>query len=325
MFRIGFILLIASLRVTSLFSAAQQSPSQPAPPLLVNVLDRNGNAVRDLTKDNFRVKVNNHPAAFLEASYSLAPRRIVVLLDISGSMAGGGGSKKWQIAREAVTDLLTTSPNEVPIALLAFSDHVSTTFGFAEGRPAIAEWLGHGPSQREKLKGRTALFDAAVAGMKLLGPARPGDAIYAITDGGDNSSHTSESQTKELLLLSGIRLFVFLFAEPVLTVEERSGVDSVIDLARDSGGFVFGTSARQRGTGFASWDVTYDFSERTREKIKTYTQALNIQVNGFYTLRVATPVQPGKVGKISLEIVDAAGKTRKDVGFTYTRAVSAGK
>jgi len=70
------------------FAAAQTAPNQSTRSLLVNVLDRNGNAVRDLTKDGFRAKVNGRATALVEASYSLAPRRIVALLDMSGSMAG---------------------------------------------------------------------------------------------------------------------------------------------------------------------------------------------------------------------------------------------
>jgi uncharacterized protein with von Willebrand factor type A (vWA) domain len=69
-------------------AAAQTAPTQTTRSLLVNALDRNGNAVRNLTKDSFRVKVNGHAAALLDAHYNLAPRRIVVLLDMSGSMAG---------------------------------------------------------------------------------------------------------------------------------------------------------------------------------------------------------------------------------------------
>jgi hypothetical protein len=107
------------------------------------------------------------------------------------------------------------------------------------------------------------------------------------------------------------------------TEEERSGVDSVMDIASDSGGFVFGTSAHplNPGAAYSGADVTYEYNDRTREKIKIYTQALNTQVHGFYTVQVAAPLQPGKSAKVSVEIVDAAGKTRKDVGYTFQRVI----
>jgi hypothetical protein len=67
-----------------------------------------------------------------------------------------------------------------------------------------------------------------------------------------------------------------------------------------------------------SWNFEYDYDDRTRERIRVYTEALNIQVNGFCTLQLETPLQPGKLRKVLLEIVDARGQPRKDVAFTYS-------
>ena len=309
------------------FAAAQTAPNQSTRSLLVNVLDQNGNAVRDLTKDSFRVKVNGHPAALLDAHYNLAPRRIVVLLDMSGSMAGETEkNKKWRIAREAIEDFLTETPAEVQVALVTFSSKIHDIIDFSQGRSSIIEWLRRGPSQWSDIKGTTPFFDAAAAAAKLLEPALPGDSIYAITDGGDNSSRISKTAAKQRLLQSQIRLFVFLFAEPMPTEEERSGPESVMALARDTGGFVFGISGHPGAGGVSflpSRSFEYDYDEHTRERIRLYMQALNIQVNGFYTLHVDAPLQLGKAAKVSLDIVDGRGIARKDVAFTYSRALPA--
>jgi VWFA-related protein len=304
-------------------AAAQTAPTQSTCSLLVNVLDRNGNAVRNLTKDSFRVKVNGHPAAVVATDYGLAPRRIVVLLDMSGSMAGEAEkSKKWKIAREAVEDFLEETPAEVQVALLTFSSKIHDTLDFSQGRSSITAWLERGPSQRSEIKGTTAFYDATVAAAKLLEPALPGDSIYAVTDGGDNNSRISQAAAKQRLVQSQIRLFVFLFSEPMPTEEERSGGESVMELARDTGGFVFGISGH-RSTGGASFLplVEYDYDKPTRERIRLYTQALNIQVNGFYTLRLDANLRPGKAGKVSVAIVDDRGIARKDVAFTYSTAL----
>jgi Mg-chelatase subunit ChlD len=304
-------------------AAAQTAPTQSSRSLLVNVLDRNGNAVRNLAKDSFRVKVNGHPAALLDAHYNLAPRRIVVLLDMSSSMAGETEkSKKWGMAREAIEDFLTETPAEVQVALITFSSKIHDIIDFSQGRPSIIEWLKRGPSLRSDIKGTTPFYDATAAAANLLEPALPGDSIYAITDGGDNSSRVSKKAAKQRLLQSQIRLFVFLFAEPMPTEEERSGAESVMELARDTGGFVFGVSGHTSagGAGFLA-PVEYDYDKHTRERIKLYMQALNIQVNGFYTLHLDAPLQPGKAGKVSLDIVDGRGIARKDVAFTYSAAL----
>jgi len=318
--------LSAALPILSLCAFAQTPASIPTRSILVNVLDRSGNAVRDLTKGNFQLKINKQPVGVIGTDYSLAPRRIVVLLDMSGSMSGRrDANNKWRIASEAVEDLLAQTPADVPIALLSFSDHVHDTFDFRESRSAISRWLRAGPTQRSSLRGRTALRDAIVEGLRMLQPFRPGDAVYAITDGGDNASHISMDKTKAALRDSGVRLFAFLFAEPMPPGEEVVGLDSLVEMAGDSGGFVFGIPARGVVGGFSflpSWDAEYDYDARTREKIKLYTQALNIQVSGFYRVQIAAPVRHGKAGKVSLEIIDAAGKTRKDVSYTFQRAIS---
>ena len=314
------LVLSAALPILSLCALAQTPASIPTRSILVNVLDRSGNAVRDLTKNNFLVKINKQPVVVLGADYDLAPRRIVVLLDMSGSMGGRRDTNKWRIAREAVEDLIAQTPADVPIALLTFSDQVHDVFDFRESRSAISRWFDAGPTQHRYLKGRTALLDAIVASVRMFEPFRAGDAIYAITDGGDNSSHVSLDHTKAVLRESGVRLFGFLFAErsPV------GDVDLLMELAGDSGGFVFGMSGKGAPdgmSGWSSWDAHYDYNERTREKIKLSTQAFNIQVNGFYTVQVAPPMHRDKARKVSLEVVDGAGKPRKDVTFTYQRAL----
>jgi hypothetical protein len=313
-------LVLASFILTCAFlPGSQPAPQQPSTSLLVNVLDRNGNAVRDLTKDNFRIKVNGHPAALIDSQYSLAPRRIVMLLDMSGSMAGETEkNKKWPIAREAVEDLLVETPADVQIALLTFSSQVHDVFGFSQDRQAMLAWLKRGTSQRSDIKGTTAFYDATIQAAKLLESTRPGDAIYAITDGGDNHSDVSAINTEKLLLQSGVRLFLFLFAEPNPFEQER--VDSVLELAHRTGGFVFGVSGRR---GLHAFDFDYDDNKNARERIKLYTRALNVQINGFYTLQLETLPPSRKLGKVSLEIVDGSGKVRKDVAWTYPRALPA--
>jgi hypothetical protein len=298
---------------------AQSTQNQSSSSLMANVLDRNGGAVRNLPKDNFRIRVDGHPAIVLDASYSLAPRRIIALLDMSGSM-DDQDHRKWKVAREAMEDLLTETPRDVSIALLTFSDDVHDVFDFSQSRSSISAWLKEGDSRHgdARIHGRTALFDAVLRATKVLGPARPGDAIYLISDGGDNRSHTNENEIRELLLRSEIRLFVFFFAEYV-PYEVLVSPNSLKEISRDTGGFIFGVEARSRGiNGYPSGDLVYDFDERTRERIKACTRALNIQVNGFYKLRLDLPGAPGKARKVSLDVVDGTGKPRKDVTITHS-------
>lgn len=315
------LVIAALLLACESLAVAQPAPPEPNRPLLVNVFDRHGNAVRDLTKENFRVKVNGHRVAIAEADYSLAPRRIVVLLDMSGSMAGQNDTK-WRVASGAVEDLLAQPPSNVPIALLTFSDRVRDVFDFSQSRASMSAWLKDTSKRQsnELIHGKTALYDAVVAGAKMLEPHHLGDALYVITDGGDCCSQVARTAVEKLLLASGTRLFVFLLDEPLMD-KEQNGKDSALDLAHVSGGSVFGVAGRQNALSRSFVYDWYDNGERTRETIKHHTQALNLQANGFYTLHLEVPIQPKKRGKVSLEIVDSGGRRRKDVAVTYPTAL----
>ena len=315
----SYVLAYILLVTYGFFAAAQKAPIQSTRSLIVNVLDRNGNAVRDLTKNSFRVKVNGHPAAIVAASYDLSPRRIVVLLDMSGSMRGGAEqSKKWRIAREAVEEFLMETPADVQVALVTFSSKVHKVIELSLDRSSIEAWLKHGSSQDSDIRGTTAFYDAVVAAARLLQPAKEGDAIYAVTDAGDNSSQVVPADARRLLLQASIRLFLFLFSEPSLFEQDR--IDSILKLARETGGFVFGVTGKR---GLHVFEFNYDDSQSTRDRIKLYTRALNIQVNGFYTLKCDTPSPEKKLNKISLEVVDGTGKVNKDVAWTYQRVLTA--
>lgn len=236
-------------------------------------------------------------------------------------MAGARSTDKWRIAREALGDLLTQTPVDVPIAMLTFAGDVRDQFDFSQGRRAIEKWLKEGPQGPDlERPAKTALFDAIVAGLRLLRPVQLGDAIYAITDGGDNASQTSAVQTEAALEQSGVRLFAFLFAQPLLN-SEREGKDSFLGMVEDSGGFVFGVLGRPLPQG-PSWDVDYIYDKEIREKIKDDTSELNIQVNGFWTLELAAPPSD-KESKMKLEIAGRDRRIRKDVAVTYPRVVPA--
>jgi hypothetical protein len=313
---------------SAVLASAQSAQNRTVSSLLVNVLDRDGNAIRDLTKDDFRVKVNGHPVPLLDLHYTVAPRRIVVLLDMSGSMKGvTEKSTKWNLARLVLDDLLAETASEVPIALFVFSSQVDNVFNFSEGRPSITKWLGR--DQRPDSKGSTAFYDALAAAARLLEPVRPGDAIYAITDGGENHSQISRSAAKQRLVQAQIRFFAFLFSEPAMTDEERSGVESVEEFARDTGGFVFGVSARPSlasdpSVEFRTHPFVYDDDKSTRDRINLCTRALNVQIQGFYHLQLDSPPAVRKSSRTSLEIVDASGKVRKGLTWMYQRALPAG-
>jgi len=324
-----FVLAIVILTVFLPSSFAQHALDSPSDgrSMMVNVLDAQGNAVRNLSKENFHLRVNGKPVVVLDARYSLAPRRIVVLLDMSGSMGSEDApAGKWRIAQEAAENLLTETPDDVPIAMLTFSSKVLNVFDFSQRRAAIANWLKESasPQRKRKYPVQTALFDAVFEALKLLQPFQPGDAVYAITDGGDNASQASATKTKLALLQSGVRLFGFLFVEPSRppysgSQKEQDGTVSFLSIVNDTGGYMFGVPGRWR---VPSWPPGYVYDDDDNPaKIKVFTQRLNIQVSGFWTLELGDI--PSNARRMKLDVVSKEGKIGKDIWVTYSRALLA--
>ena len=304
------VLILQACVFQNLAEQAAPNSQRATRSLILNVTDHHGVAVRDLTRENFAVFLNGKPAPVSNARYSLAPGRIVVLLDLSGSMARETSSGKWRLAGEAVRDLLSQTPVESAIAVVTFAGRVHEVFDFPQGRTGVAQWLQENPDRPPKLKEKkTALFDAIIEGLKLLGDAQPGDAIYAITDGGENASGISARQTEAALLQSGVRLFTLLFAGPAFPGDEE-GQNAFLEMVGDSGGLAFALGGRPR-PGAASWKLEFVYDAGNRKSIKAYTRELNTQVAGFWALELSA-VPSGK-SKVRLVVTDRAGKERKDI------------
>lgn len=309
-------LMFAAVAGSALLTA-QEVPKPTTLTILANVLDLRGNAIRDLNKSNFKISLDKKPITVVDARYTQTPGRIVVLLDMSGSMQGDGDPTKWKIAKEAVEDLLQQTPTDVPIGFLTFAEQVHDVFGFSSSRTSIHKWLAQGPTKSKNLKGYTALRDAIMTGLAILRPFRQGDSLYVITDGDDTKSQESNSQTKTTLLNSRVRLFAFLFAEPYSNLDGEESYAFLADLCRDSGGFVFSLSTSNEVLNLSMMNrLHYKYDDSVKERIRSYTQGLNMQVNGFYVLEIATPIESTHK-KIKLEIVDDAGRKRTDVAFSF--------
>jgi hypothetical protein len=295
-----------------------QTAQVPAPnvSIKVNVVDGNGQTVPGLTRDNFRVRLNGKPAALLDAHYGVVPGRIVVLLDVSGSMTAQVASAKWEIAREAALDLLTHQRDDVPIALLTFSRQVRDRFDFHQGREAITKWLEERPAAPfSKGDNRTALFDAVSDALQLLQPYQLGDVVYAITDGGDNASKTSAASLRAALLNSGVRLFAFSFAEHTSIPIEGPEIEhehSFFKLIEDSGGIAFGVWGQQL---LPPGDFEFVNDKHNQETVAKSSRRLSVLVHDFWTLDLVAP--SNKPPSVTLEVIDSQGKVRKDVTAIY--------
>lgn len=61
--------------------------------VIANVVDDRGITPADLTRENFKITYKGQTANPLNVAYTKGPRRVMVLLDVSGSMSSQGTGK----------------------------------------------------------------------------------------------------------------------------------------------------------------------------------------------------------------------------------------
>jgi hypothetical protein len=272
----------------------------------VNVQAEDQRSVTGLTASNFRGKIHGKPVQIVSVSYDTAPRRIVILLDASGSMAD-----KWALELNLVYRVVSSAPNQTAFALLTFSNQVEDKYDFTQN-PAVVE------QELIKLKrktphGKTALLDSLLAAVNLLRPANRGDAIFLVSDGGESASKSSERVVKDAILQSASRVFTFLMLDSILsrgrTLEEVDGPALVGILAQTTGGDLFTFYTDRGGT--------------DPKRIPPAVRAMAQEISEFYSLQIKLPETLNKPRDWKLEVVDPESKKLPDLRVIYPHMLAA--
>ena len=314
--RVVFVMALALLLGSVALAGRAQVCSAEAPlrrTLAVNVLDAQGNLVRGLTAADFRASFRGQPVKILSFDRTTGSRRIVILLDISGSMTGS--QRKMKLGLTAAEDAAVYSSAETRLALLIFAEKVVDKVDFSEGRSTVAAKLAAIKAGKEPpydVKGGTALIDTLVEATKMLSPGKSGDAVYVITDGGDSASRTRYRDMEGGLLVAGVRFYAFALYDPIAQrsmPEYLWGPNWLLDSARNTGGAFVGVGDIPR-------------SDDELQALGAVTRRVYEQMAEFYRFEVELPVGVDKARGWKLEVVDAKGKRRKDVEVVYPRKLA---
>jgi hypothetical protein len=151
-------------------------------------------------------------------------------------------------------------------------------------------------------EGRTALRDALVYASDLFGPAQIGDSVVAISDGQDNLSKTSLATVQRAYWSKGIRIFLFAIIDHRLqTPEEASSQEDSTALSADSGGTVRRVERLETN------------------EIVSATHEIEDELSNYYLLQVGMPQSGQEASSLQLELVDSAGRRRKDLKLNFPR------
>lgn len=210
--------------------------------LPLTVLDSRGRLVQGLTAADFQAKFHGKPVQIISIQPDKRPRRIVILLDASGSMRD-----VWSSARSIAGHILDARLPNTSFAFLLFSNRVIEQVRFGQGVEAIRSLLqriGEDPKHlKEIVRGHTALLDSIVEALRLFDPQDSSDSLYVITDAGENASRAGMREVLRALLSSGVRLHLICLSQATRyrpTPEEVRGPNDMDDLVKATGGLSFG-------------------------------------------------------------------------------------
>jgi len=296
------------LIVFALFLLCVSSISGPAQPPVgcqrrvttVNVLDHEGNVITGLGTTAFRAESGGRPLKVLSNFEANPSRRVVIMVDVSGSTINTG-----DLAR-LLAGSLATSERKFRTAVVLFSEQIVASVDFTRPTEDVLNMLTKLPEN----KGRTALFDALKYAADLFGPPLPGDSVYLISDGGENRSKAKPGDIENELLTKGIRIYSFNLAgnRVFSTEEERQGPALLKDLASLTGGMAL--------------DLEMNSSKASRERVAAKLQRLYREMTDFYVLQIEPSAEFRKPQRWDLELLDSQGRKRQDVRLIYPRKLA---
>ncbi|MDQ7007603.1 MAG: VWA domain-containing protein [Acidobacteriota bacterium] len=202
------------------------------------VVDRRSRPLTGLEREDFQLFDDGQPRPLAWFGEELAaPFRLVLLLDVSGSMAD---RSRTAAIRAALLPLMRQVRRRDRVRLVSFADRGVQVHGSWSARPLslLSEALS---IQR---RGRTALADALAAAAALLAPSPlERQAIVLVSDGLDNASRLAPAQAAAAALEVAAPVYVLALGGPAREIQARRNPQNPLaglrEVARLTGGRFF--------------------------------------------------------------------------------------
>jgi hypothetical protein len=277
------------------------------PIILMNAFDGNFQFETNLHANDLRVEVDRKRAPIVSFTLDSRPRRIVVMVDSSGSMQTSPHRTGFGLALSAAAYTVDVVPGSASAALVTFSDKIQQESKEFVSRTALG--LKVLDLKTMQPKGTTLLFDSIEQVLSDFPELGVGDAIYVVTDGGDDKSTGSLAKLKEELVSRGVRVFVFLLVRNDAETERevRSGSQLIESLADATGGNVVRLSSAA-------------FAEKDRAPLDELARGLAGQVENVYRIELGIP-PADRATRTKVSVVNGnRGKNRVHMAYSHEMA-----
>ncbi len=196
---------------------------------LFTVTNEIGFVVGKLDENNFEVReddVREFPIQVEELSEGEIGINVVLTIDRSGSMRGQP-IEDAKIASSSFVELMQSKDQS---AAVSFSNKPRTEYPFTGDKDSLIAAIA-----KIDADGSTAIFDALIHSVYLMGDDLKNRAIILLTDGADNKSQHTYQEALNAILSHEIRVFTI-----GLGLNQSSSEESIlIDLAIKTGGLYY--------------------------------------------------------------------------------------
>jgi hypothetical protein len=296
---------LIALLVSPRISLPQERTCESSLPVFVT--DNDGHLLTTLSSTDFKLENHGAPMSVLSWRPDGRRHRVVILLDVSGSMKGLPGSDLWNVVMGFVQHVVAIDSDNAEFALLLFSDRVLETVEFSEGKVALRHKL-EDISRNSKFPivgtGKdTRIYDALKDGVQLLENPTSAYSLLVITDGLDEGSKSKPNAILQLLSGATVRVFSIM-VDPLPSVSAAQ--NEFVVFVQKSGGEVFGpVNAEKAGIGGSSKSVETR-KVMTERMVQFYRGMLE---NDVLTIQISSGNQTPQA--LGLSLTDSARRQWK--------------
>ena len=216
----------------SLLTQAPQRPTFASTSELavlhVSVVDKRAGFVSDLPRDAFAVYEDGRPQSIAFFEHEDTPVSVGILLDSSQSMM----TRRDAMIAASLAFAESSHPDD-EMFTLNFNERIWP--GLPDGQAFTSDHRElHAALNRSGSRGKTALYDALLAGLRHLdGGAKPRKVLIVVSDGGDNASQAQFQQ----VLDAALRRDVVIYAVGIVDrLDGDANPDALRELAAATGG-----------------------------------------------------------------------------------------
>jgi von Willebrand factor type A domain-containing protein len=307
----------AALVLTALPGRANaQQESCVQRPIFINVEDDKGQLVGGLTAANFRATAGKEAVAVTLAEPA-APRRIVILLDHSGSMFD---DFLYHASAFAITTMVKRAAPDIEFAFATYSNDFRVRKDLTSNHDELIETVKQTLSDKTTVWGPSAMLDASERGLEMFTAPRIGDAVLLVTDGGENKSGVELTDVERRFTSSDVRLFAVIVTRVTLTSysedaarKEISAVKKLIDTV---GGEMFWLGANYSINRPHEKDIKFPIA-LDYHNVPDAADGILRNMATTYRLYVSPPAALTKPEDWKLEVTDNSGTKNPAVFVRY--------